>query len=572
MLSATIILFAISVFFYGLYYQYCSFIVLWIGVVISFIAVVLGVLKCKRETGKILSVILFLISLRTLAMWRTKPWGFTIETDSSFGLQLSNLMNEMGKWFLGMGFEREIQYSAFPALHNWTVMLAKITGLNTVFVAQFLLPILSGSLIIVFCYLATRSMLTRRVATWASLILCLNPRFVFFDATYVHESFALVFYAMYLFVVFHVYFVKRSKRRLMVIGMLAAFVTAFAHHWTAYNLIIISIIFFCFPGAYTRLINFLHSVTFRRARTISIGFVIATFTIVFTWISFIAVSILTTHTKMAWYGFFVSLVNPAHPLAERLYPTMEIYTLQEKIMISLGVLVLIIIGTTELLVGMFRKEKTASDFIFESWFIFSSVFILSISFLSPAAFGREISYRSWVFAFFGLSPLMAKNIVKKGNVSRRELIPRIQMKKSIVHLKPLVLIFPLIATVLQAPIHVRNPSLFLPDNSYYSTALWVKSYLPNETITVDKISHLVLVPYGRVQSSVGMGWTDLDRVIPAIYQSKNLSGIPEEWQIIVFNRNISTWYPDVSPNSSILDRQYNRIYDSISLTIFDAKR
>jgi len=565
MLVATIIV--IALFFYALYYQYCSYIALWLGVMITFLVVTSEILKSKKETEKLISVVLFLISLRILTMLRTKPWGFTLETDSSFALQLSNSISEIGQWYPGMGFLRETQYSQFPALHFWAVALAKISGLDLVFLARFLLPVLSGSLTVVFYYLAIRLILTRKVATWASLILCLNPVFTFFDAGYVHESFALVFYAIYLFVVFRVYFMKYSEYRLTVIGMFVTFITVFAHQWSSENLLIISIVFFCFPGVYARLISLLHHTNFKSIRTISIRFVEITYIIIFAWLMFVAFSMFHFHMKMI-AEFFATVFNP---FAEHSYPTMELYTLQEKIMISLGVLVLIILGTSELIIGLLRKEKTPSEIIFESWFIFSSAYFFIISFLSPKWFHTTISLRSWSFAFFGLSPLIAKSIAKKGNGSKGNSIPKIEWKKSFVYFKTLALIFPLISTVIQAPTWVRDPSLFLPSESYYFTAQWVKRYLQNETVTVDLISNLVLVPYGRVQSALGERFSDLNQVIPALYQSKNLQNIPKDWRILVFNKYIHTWYPNISSNSTLLDGYYNRIYDSTSLIIFKGR-
>jgi hypothetical protein len=528
-------------------------------VAISFLAVVLGVLKGKRETSKLLSIVLFMISLRTLAIWRTKPWGFTIETDSSNGLLLSNLMNELGEWYFGMGLSHsERVYSYFPALHLWTVALAKIAGLNTVLIARSLFPVLAGSLTIVFYYLAMRSVLTKKVAMWASFVLCLNPAFIFFDAGYVHESFALIFYTMYLLVVSRVYFEGCKDPKYIVVGALAVFVLILSHHWTAYNVLMISILFLGFPAMYSYFISALRRTPLGRARTISTEFTGLTFAIVLLWLSFIAFSIFIMHIGMA-SDFFESVVNP---FAEHPYPAMEPYTLQERVIISLGILVLVVLGFTELLVGLSKKEKSPRDFLFEYWFFFSSVYIFSATYLIPLEF-KHIFRRAWPFAFFGLSPLIAKNVAK-GRNPRRELTPRVGRKRSFSHLKPIVLIFPLISCVLLAPIYYRVPSFHLPGDSYYSAAQWITRYLPNETITVDPISSPVLVVYGRAQKST----EDFDKVISTLYQNEDIHSIPMDWQVLVFNKYISTRYPDVSANPSLLNRYCNRIYDSEPLTIF----
>lgn len=556
LLITAIVLCAFSVFCYGLYYQYYSYVSLWIGVVISFIAVVLGVLKGKKETSKLLSVVAFMISLRTLAIWRTKPWGF-IETDSSHGLQLTNLISEQGKWYTGQGFLlAERTYSYFPALHVWTTALSETTGLTPVFLARFLFPILSGSLTIVFYYLAIRLMLTRKVAMWASLILCFNPVFIFFDAGYIHESFALVFYAIYLMAIFHAH--RARERKFIIVGMLAALATVLSHHWSAYNLLIISVIFLVLPDVYA---SFFPHARFGRGPPISDRFVMLTWATVLIWISFVALSIFIQHMGLA-SDFLVSVLSPfENPYEHALEP----YTLYEVIFIFVGLLVLATLGAMELLGGLFRKDKSADEYLFESWFIFSSVYIFSFTYLVPMSFLRlAINRRSWPFAFFGLSPLIAKNVAKE-HVWRGGFTPKMGRRKSFASLKPLVLIFPLISTVLLAPIHIHVPSFFLPGVSYYSGAQWIRQYLPDETITVDLISSPVLRIYGRVNINPA---SNLDQVIPVLYQSEDIHSIPRDWRILVFNKYISTRYPEVSANPSLLNRYCNRVYDSEPLTIF----
>lgn len=563
MFIPSVILSILSIFCYGLYYKYCSYNALWLGVILSFAGVLLGILESKRETEKLLSVVIFLICLRTLSMWRRQPWGFTFATDSSYGVQLSNLINETGMWIPGMGLLRtETEYSFYPAMHIWTVMLSEVTGLNVVFLAQFLFPILCGTLTIVFYYLAMRPLLTKGVAIWSSLIFCLNPMFVFFDGTYVHEAFALIFYALCLMIISRVYFERRKSRGLFAIGILAAFAVVLSHHWTSYNLLISSIVFLVLPGAYSYLVSFLHRSTSRRISTVSVKFVAITSVAVLFWVAFIAFYVFSRHTEAA-AGFVVSVVNPA----QHRFTVLVTYNFLENVIIVFGVLVLITLGATELIVGLLKKDKSPLDFLFESWFIFSSVYMYSLTFGSKRFFDiGKLWERSWPFAFFGVSPLIAKNIAKKHSWSKK-FIPKAMYKKSFAHLKPLILIFPLISTVLQAPGHIHDPSRFLPGDSYFSAALWVRDHLSNETITVDAMSYLVLVPYGRVDFHPGSIYL-FDQAMSALYEFNDPSDIPEEWRILVFNKNISTWYPDVSSNSSRLEMYFDKIHDTKSLTIF----
>lgn len=560
------VLYMVSIACYFIYYQDYSYLSLWLGVVISFCAVILGILK-GRETEKLLSVILFLITLQSLIILRTKPWGFTVATDASYSLQLSNSLTEEQKWTPGMGSQRESEYSYFPALHLWTTALSEISGLDSVLIARFIYPALSGSLVLVFYYIAIKSVLIAKVAAWATFILCLNHVFVFFDAYYLHESFGLIFYAMYLAAVFIVYFKKQKDRGLITVGMLASFLTVLSHHWSAYNLLTFSVVFLFLPGIYAYLLSLFHRTSPSKAYVPSIQFVLLACIIVLSWVLFISITIFGWHLE--WGAEFLqSVLNPfsyEHP------PVMTGYLFYERILMIFGTVVLVILGSSEFLIGVSKKEKSPKELVFDSWFAFSSAYILFFTYLCPIFFYTfDMSHRAWPFAFFGLAPLIAKNIVGKSR--KRGKAIKSAMRLSFSKFKPILLIFPLISMVIQAPLQVHDPTYFLPDYSYYSTALWAKHHLSNETLVMDSQSETVLVPYGRVKFQL------LERVVGnprsnlVVYRSDNgIYVAPEKSRIIVFNKHVSeayNWYPNVSADPSLLNERCNRMYDSGSLTIF----
>jgi hypothetical protein len=562
----SVVLSILSIIVFGVYIQNSLYYALWFGVVLSFASVLFGILGSKRETEKLLSIALFLFSLRTLLMWRNPSWGFTAATDSSYGVQLSNTINAAGIWCPGQGLLRtEIEYSFYPAVQVWTVMFRQATGLDMVFTAQLLFPALCGTLTVVFYYLALRTLLSREVALWASFIFCLNPMFIFFDGTYVHEAFALVFYALFLMIVFRVYFGRQGNRRLFIIGILAIFAVVLSHHWTSYNLIIVSLVFLFLPKAYSYLLTAVHHTNFVRRSSISTRFVVMIVLCVLFWVAFIASYVLSRQSEAA-AGFVLSVINP---ISHR-FTVLVTHNIFESGIIILGVLVLIALGSAQLLIRLTKRDKSRLDFVLESWFIFSAIYMYSLTFGSKAFyFIGSLWERAWPFAFFGVSTLIAMSIAGKNGLSRK-LIPRIRWRKLPFNLKPLILIFPLVSAMLQAPAIVLDTSRFFPGDSYFSTALWVKERLSNETITVDSMSYLVLVPYGRVNFYPGSIYL-FDASMSAIYEFQDPSQIPKEWQewrILVFNKNISNWYPEVSTNSSRLEMFCNRVYATESLVIF----
>jgi len=518
------------------------------------------------ELDRLLVVVALLVSLQTLVMWRRPPWGFSIEIDSSFDLQLSSLVLEAGRWGPGMGFGTTKEYSYFPALHIFTTALAETAGLSPVHIAQFLPSILLGPLTVILYYLSMRMLLPGKVAMWASLVFSICPQLVFFEAGYRREIFALAVYSIYLFTIICIYTGRTGGRGFFLVGVVGAFAVSTAHHWTAYNLLLIPIVLFGLARVYVRVVNFFRHDLPSHIRVASLRLIEITYILVFSWIAFVSFIILTSQAKMGFDA--LALILSPHELYS---PTLAPYTFQERMMIYWGLLVLAVLGTYELLISMFRKRKSSKEFILESWFIFSSVYIALFTFLVPKEMGfMVVTQRSWVFAFFGLSPLIAKNLAEKYKSSSRLNLRSNVFRQKISQYKPLLLIFPLISAVLMSQPHVHNPSFILPSDSYYSAALWIRNYAePKTDITVgSEFARLVLIPYGRVDSFR----TSLDDFLQRLAnQPTNLTYVFAERRIIVWDKQVHTEYLDdlrSVANISFFEAYCNRIYDSPSSLVY----
>ena len=572
-------LFLLAILFYVFYYASRYYIALWSGVVLSFSAVIFGILREKREANRLLFVVFFLLSLRVL-FWLSPPnWRFTLETDSSHALQLTYLLKEEGKWIPGqMGIQRELTYSFFPALYLLITPLAIISNLESAIIARIVYPIVCGSITVVLYYLIIRRISNDKIAIWSSLVYCLNFVFVFFNAGYVHESLGLVFYTLFLWAFFGVYYTNIRDYKMIAISFMACALTVLSHHWSSYNLLMITTAFFFFPIVYPRFLQlfrntkhrFLHklSPTFDKP---SLTFVSITYCIIIFWMVFIATNAFSMH--ITWgFQFLQSLLNPfgtVHP-----QPTLLSYTLTEKILILLGTLVLVVLGVTELLTSLLKTDKFSDQHVLHFWFIICSVYIVLLSYLSPTFF-RDIGIdkRSWAFAFFGISPLVARSIVRtmngamnNGHITRMKRTFRLSGQ-----VKILFMIFPLIALILQAPLSVRDPSFFQSSKICYSAALWVKEYLPeNTSVALDSFSSELIQPYGRVEFTLPIEKTTEEGLV--VYRSENfIYRAPQDARIIVMNKRIFEHYflyPDVTADSSVLDRECNKLFDSPSLAIF----
>jgi hypothetical protein len=471
------------------------------------------------------------------------------------------------KWYPGLGFERAITYSYHPALHLWTVTLSKITGVDIVIFAR-IFPIIAEALVIVFFYLALRALLSKEVAIWASLIYNLNGTLQFWEL-FVREFFALIFYAICIYAVLRAFKARKDYREFFVLGVLATFLTTFSHHWASYNLLITFTAFLILPGVYTRLSYHIFQRRPPHHRGwISLGFVGTASIIVFSWLIYLAYSVFSIHVTM-FSNFFFNAINPqsqfvAHPMSGLMS--------YEKILIYGGWLVLGILGTSELIRGFFKRVKNSEECLFESWYIFCAIYIIVCTFLLPSgASWAVISHRSWSFALFGLSPMVAKSIVRmSSSKSKSGIVFRRKLLRWIRHLTPFLLVFPLISTVLDAPFEIRYPYSPIPDGSFYFAGQWIRYNLPNETVGLDRWSYAPIVPYGRAnvaelcRSSEGLA-IFLDNV----YRSKDFNySLFEGLKIVVFNKRISEWLPDITVNSSMIDQHCNKIYDSASLALY----
>jgi len=538
-------------------------------VIVSFLSVILGIVKGKNETNRLFPVLLFLISLRMLAAMHTVPWGYTVESDSSYSLQLSNLIHTTGRWAPGMGLGVEAEYSFYPGLNIWTAMLTEISCLDTANFARFIYPALSGSLVLVFYYLAIRSVLREKVAIWATLILCLNQIFVFFDGYYIHESFGLVFFSIFLMCLFYAFSKKTTYAGFVLVGILSIFCTTISHHWSSYNLLIVSTVFLVLPALTAYLFNLRRQGVSRLAKSpmLSLSFVVLIFSIVLAWALLVAFRIFDYHILWS-YQFAESVLNPlssGHPSL-----TLRYFTFLERALIIAGTAVLVALGIKGLIGTLVKKEKNRHDALLVSWFVFCAAYIVSFSYFSPSFFGAlSISKRAWTFAFFGLSPLIAVAIVNE-RVGFNRILKRRFPKNLLSVVLSLLLIFPLVAAILQAPLVIHNPSYFLPGDSYHSTITWIEQHAQNETLTVDAYSRVALIPYVRLNFQLIENSTGDSGIV--LYRSGDLAYIlPHGAKVIVFSKNLGeiyNWYPNVSSDPSELERYANKIHDSVTTSIY----
>jgi len=548
---------------------FCSYIVFystgyaifyWLGAVLSFGSFALTIMKTKRESCWLFSVLLFIVTQRTLLVLRLPSWGFSaFQLDASFNMQLSNLIKENANWAINMGTHYAAAYSYHPALHIWTAVFSDVSGLDPFSVARLFI-FLSPMITLLFYYLCIRVVLTKKIAALSAFIYSLNETFVMFDH-YVMESFALIFYSMCLYIFFRSYFRNIRSKWMVVIWILATFTTIYSHHWTSYNLLITLVILSVLPALYANFTK--NSWNFRSKNRFPTQLVILGFLVIFAWILLVSYPMFEMHKT--WFLEFFTNVSAGGKLHRASLQGRGVY---EVAMIYSGQLFLIILGILQLRNMMFSREKKSKSTksILLAWFIFCLIYMVGTTFFSPGAKAWSIlSRRNWEFTFFGLSPLPAMFI----HNNLRTIGSYRGFSYYLRRFTVLLLIFPLVSTFLLHAPYIRNPSFPIPSYSYYSSVLWVKGYMPNELIAVDSIYGPTMYAYGEKEQIGsrwiwGSIWPEKSQGIELIYQTEDVS----LFQNILFNKDLQKWYPDIVPNSSLYDQNLNKIFDSSSASIF----
>jgi hypothetical protein len=108
------------------------------------------------------------------------------------------------------------------------------------------------------------------------------------------------------------------------------------------------------------------------------------------------------------------------------------------------------------------------------------------------------------------------------------------------------------------------PNYIVPDYAFKYTALWTKEYMPNSTFIVDDITGGTVESYGRgtiIPFSIR---------IEDIYEPQNNSWIFTQVEMLIINKNISIFYPDISSTKYLsYDQHFDRIFDSSILVIYE---
>ena len=521
----------------------------WLGVFSAFSAAIFGIRSNLPEGAKICMVILLLFFERAMLFAHIPYWGYSAyQWDAMFNLQLSEIIKEDGRWMIEVGTVFARSYSYNPALHLWCVAVNFASGIN-LFEVSLMFSFLSSALTLVFYYFAIRYLAGEKIAIWSAFIYSLNQTFVFFDH-YVMESYGLVFYSMLMYIIFRKFNLKSKYNRLYIIGLLASFAVSFSHVWTTINLLIFWFAIFLFAKFYSLLIGVQHKNRF------SIPFMLVSCSILLVWTFTFAYPYVDRQINLV-IELFYSLIAGRPSYRGQLGGL----SLFEKAITYSGQAMPIIIGISRLRNDIIRRRKNEILVFLDAWFIFSVLFLVLGTFFAPANIVGEgnIARRSWEFAYFGISPLIAFGLHNEKKSCGNGAFSK---KLSLDKLRYIFLILTLVS------INLMYPDYYVPGYSYRNSAFWVRRYMPDVNVTLDVTSCGAILSYGRTH--IG----PYSNILDVIYSP---SDYPDEFYLplldkVVICKKIETWHPQLVSNLSFYDYSFDRLFDSPTITIYEYGR
>jgi len=521
----------------------------WLAIISAFSATVFGIKSNLPEGAKIFTVIILLFFERAIIFAHIPYWGYSAyQWDAMFNLQLSEIIKENGRWMIEVGTVFARSYSYNPAMHLWCAAVNLASEVD-LFEVSLIFPFLSGALTLVFYYLAIRYLAGEKIAIWAALIYSINQTFVFFDH-YVMESYGLVFYSMFMYILFRKIDLKSKGSVLYVIGLLASFAISFSHVWTTINLLILWFAMLLFVKLYSLLIGLKHKNHF------SIPFMLASCSILLIWTLTFAYPYIDRQINLIIELFYSLLAG--RPSYRGQLGGLSLF---ERAITYLGQAIPLIIGASRLRNDVIRRRKSEILIFLDAWFIFSVLFLVLGTFFAPVNIVGEgnIARRSWEFAYFGISPLVALGLHnEKNHGGNGDLSKRLSLDK----LKYAFLILTLIS------INLMYPDYYVPGYSYRNSAFWVRRYMPGVNVTLDLTSCGTILSYGRTH--IGP-YSNLLEIMysPSNYTSEFYLPILDK---VAICKKIEMWHPQSTSNLSFYDYSFDRIFDSPTISIYEKGR
>jgi hypothetical protein len=210
--------------------------VFWLGVLLFLIPASAYLLFGRPAAAERIAVIVAVGLLATLPKILLSPTSPIFHDEYAHWRQ-AVLVRQSGALFIDNPVIHVIKY--FPGLHAVTAFLGDISGIHSFTVAQVLIASVHVASLLGIYVLADAVTGSPRVASIAALIYALNPSYMYFDAQFAYESYAIVLLIWVLACAARIERARTAGERAawVVTGVLIGLTCVVTHHLTSFILL-----------------------------------------------------------------------------------------------------------------------------------------------------------------------------------------------------------------------------------------------------------------------------------------------------------------------------------------------
>jgi hypothetical protein len=431
----------------------------WTGVIASFIPATIIALTTVEKKYILASLLILFASQQAVFIFSHPSWGYDYFSDSINDFQVASIISETGHFVLGQTGYSRADYSYYPLLHIFSAALSKVSGLSLVFIALYIVPLLSALLTSICLYYLNFELfgLQGRTRNLATLLFEASYFYTYFQAQFIREVFAFPFVLLALLIVLKM--IKRPIREYWFLLPILFICVTLSHHISSYLLLFILALI-------TINLKILHNNRSNRPLLL-LTIIIISYTSFVTFNLFVG-QVIATYSAL---GTTLQMTGLGAPVMEAYDPLRRYLAYAHYGIIGAFVL----IGGTKLVLDVRKKHLAITPKISLAAFSVFSFLVCMIIRVSSllGTWGYYVALRGTIWSFIGISFIMAIGINYIFDLHLSQASAHVSYRKLLI----VLVIFCLIAAgkFSQYPLNISTSSTESPVTySRYVAASWLR--------------------------------------------------------------------------------------------------
>ena len=544
------------------------------------------------------------------------PYGYPYSRDSVYAFQLSEIIQEKQTWHpTGLGFGLANVYNHYPLMYFVNVFISAVTFIPLSIVFMWAFGLLRFALISLFIYLIFKEVLNREYALWGLFLYYISPSLT--NSPH-HEGFAIIFLLGLLYSILRL--TKNPSVKYKMYMILFSVFIIISHHFTSY-ITAFWLAFLVFVPLVVKKLKFkkLKESSLSIPSGLSLNFLLLFIVIFFSWGFLNSFGDIVYHTSGAYEGFgtllnplfgdvevesnepsitgplttktaerlieqetneiseeeidenvsvkdriagfFLNIVSPR--LDRRPESTFTTFKSYEKAIIYVSIAIFILYLSLGLIIFPYNKTNS---FVISNLIFCLTILLISTVFVFTKHF--FIFQRIFEFVYVGIIPMIVYPIARLSRINKK-VIPIIVAISLIILLAASNLLSiggnQRYYYIDESLIREDNP-IFITPNTYFA-GRWVKENLNNSYgIIGGKIIYDSIGSFGHINVRIDK----LNFLSGLTSNSKTSNEMTLEgarWNGI--NYLAYSKYNEDSRYYKLDDKEFNRLYDSSSVYIYD---